>query len=179
MFHNFSIRRPACKLTRIFPHPRYCDKERDMSTTEKAISILEELVETCRDGQDGYRDAAEHVTDSNLRHFFNQQSLERAGFAAELEEELINLGEKDPDRTGSAGAAIHRAWIDLKSTLGGGDHAILESVESGEDKARNSYAEAAQSADLPEYLAALVRKQYASIQAAHDHVRSLRDTRAA
>jgi uncharacterized protein (TIGR02284 family) len=150
-----------------------------MSTTEKAIRILEELVETCRDGQNGYRDAAEHVTDSNLRHFFNQQSLERAGFAAELEEELISLGEKDPDRTGSAVAAIHQAWIDLKSTFGGGDHAILESVESGEGKAKNSYAKAAQSADLPEYLAAMVRKQYVSIQAAHDHVRSLRDTRAA
>lgn len=150
-----------------------------MKGSEEAIGILEELVETCRDGQNGYRDAAEHVTDSNLRHFFNQQSLERSGFAAELEEELIKLGEKDPDRTGSAGAAIHRAWIDVKSTLGGGDHTILASVESGEDKAKNSYAKAAQSQDLPEYLSAIVRRQYASIQAAHDHVRSLRDTRAA
>jgi uncharacterized protein (TIGR02284 family) len=153
-------------------------QEHEMNT-KKVVSMLEELVETCRDGQNGYRDAAEHVTDSNLRHFFNQQSLERAGFAAELEEELIKLGEKDPDRTGSAVAGIHRAWIDVKSTLGGGDHAILESVESGEDNARNSYAKAAQSANLPEYLAVIVRRQYAAVQAAHDHIRSLRDTRAA
>ena len=147
--------------------------------TKKVVSILEELVETCRDGQNGYRDAAEHVTDSNLRTFFNEQSLARAGFAAELEEELIKLGESDPDRTGSAGAAIHRAWIDVKSTLGGGDHAILESVESGEDKAKNSYVKAARSADLPEYLAIIVRRQSVAVQAAHDHIRSLRDTRAA
>ena len=95
-----------------------------MSSHERAIKILESLVETCRDGQDGYRDAAEHVTDSNLRQFFNQQSLERAGFAAELEEELLKLGEKDPDRTGSAAAGIHRAWIDVKAMLGGGDEAL-------------------------------------------------------
>jgi uncharacterized protein (TIGR02284 family) len=146
---------------------------------EQTIKILEELVETCRDGQDGYRDAADHVTDSNLRHFFNEQSLARAGFAGELEQELITLGKKDPNRSGSASAAIHRAWIDLKSALGGGDHAILKSVESGEDSATSSYQKALQNPDLPEHLAEVVRRQLASIEAAHDHVRSLRDARAA
>ncbi|MFL6438304.1 MAG: ferritin-like domain-containing protein [Terriglobales bacterium] len=146
---------------------------------EQTIKVIEELVETCRDGQNGYRDAADHVTDSNLRHFFNEQSLARAGFAGELEQELINLGENDPNRSGSASAAIHRAWIDVKSALGGGDHSILVSVESGEDQAKNSYEKALQNPDLPDHLAALARRQLASIEAAHDHVRSLRDTRAA
>ena len=146
---------------------------------EKAIKIIEDLVETCRDGQNGYRDAADHVTDTNLRHFFNEQSLARAGFAGELEQELITLGKNDPNRSGSAAAAIHRAWIDLKTTLGGGDHTILQSVESGEDSAKNSYQKALRDPDLPQYLAALARRQLASIEAAHDHVRSLRDARAA
>jgi uncharacterized protein (TIGR02284 family) len=146
---------------------------------EQTIKILEELVETCRDGQEGYRDAADHVTDSNLRHFFNEQSLSRAGFAGELEQELIAAGKHDPNRSGSASAAMHRAWIDLKSALGGGDHAILTSVESGEDSATSSYKKALQNPNLPENLAAAVRRQLASIEAAHDHVRSLRDTRAA
>jgi uncharacterized protein (TIGR02284 family) len=146
---------------------------------EQTLKILEELVETCRDGQNGYRDAADHVTDSNLRHFFNEQSLARAGFAGEIEQEIITLGKNDPNRSGSASAAIHRAWIDLKSALGGGDHAILKSVESGEDSAKSSYQKALQNPDLPKHLAALVRRQLASIDAAHDHVRSLRDARAA
>jgi uncharacterized protein (TIGR02284 family) len=117
---------------------------------EQTIKILEELVETCRDGQEGYRDAADHVTDSNLRHFFNEQSLSRAGFAGELEQELIAAGKHDPNRSGSASAAMHRAWIDLKSALGGGDHAILTSVESGEDSATSSYKKALQNPNLPE-----------------------------
>jgi uncharacterized protein (TIGR02284 family) len=145
----------------------------------QVIKIVQELVSTCRDGQNGYRDAAEHVTDSNLRQFFNQQSLERAGFAGELEQELIALGETNPDRSGSISGGIHMAWIDVKTVLGGGDQTILGSVEAGEDAAVKSYKEALEQTALPEHLAALIRKQLASIQAAHDHVRSLRDTKAA
>ena len=145
----------------------------------QVIKIVQELVSTCRDGQNGYRDAAEHVTDSNLRQFFNQQSLERAGFAGELEQELIALGETNPDRSGSVAAGIHRAWIDVKTALGGGDETILSSVEAGEDAAVKSYKEVLGQSRLPEHLATLVRKQLVSVQAAHDHVRSLRDTKAA
>jgi uncharacterized protein (TIGR02284 family) len=150
-----------------------------MADTEKVRALLQDLVETCRDGQDGYRDAAEHVTESNLRNFFNDKSLERAGFAGDLEQEILRLGEKDPDRSGSATAAIHRAWIDFKVTLGGGEPAILESVESGEDQAMKSYESVLQSSELPEYLASTVRKQLVSIEATRDHVRSLRDAEAA
>lgn len=146
---------------------------------QSVIKLLQKLVETCRDGQNGYRDAAEHVTDTNLRHFFNEQSLARAGFAGELEQEIIKLGHADPDRLGSAAAGIRRAWIDFKSGLGAGDISILRSVESGEDSAKAPYEEALKQAELPEQLAMIVRRQLASISAAHDHVRSLRDAKAA
>jgi uncharacterized protein (TIGR02284 family) len=150
-----------------------------MANIEKVRGMLQELVETCRDGQDGYRDAAEHVSDSNLHTFLNDKSLERAGFAGELEQEILILGEKDPDRSGSVTAAVHRAWIDLKATLGGGDAAILKSVEAGEDRARKHYEKVAENPELPDYLGTIVRKQLISIQAAHHHVRSLLDAKAA
>ncbi|HEU0049448.1 MAG TPA: DUF2383 domain-containing protein, partial [Nitrososphaera sp.] len=56
------------------------------------VSVVEKLIETCKDGQNGYRDAAEHVTRPDLRSFFQEQSLERARFAQELESELPRLG---------------------------------------------------------------------------------------
>jgi len=143
------------------------------------IKLLQELVDTCRDGQNGYRDAADHVTDSYLREFFNAQSLARAGFAGELEQELIPLGKADPDTSGSTAAAIRRAWIDFKSELGGGDTTILASVESGEDSAKAAFERALEEPNLREDLATLIRRQLASIAAAHDHVRSLRDAKAA
>ena len=150
-----------------------------MTDNEKVAKVLRTLISTCRDGQNGYRDAAEHVTDTNLRQFFNGQSLERAGFAGELEQELLRLGDKDPDRLGSVGGAIRRAWIDVKTTLGGGDKALLSSVESGEDAAKNSYQDVLANGGLPQHIASIVRRQLVSIQAAHDHVRSLRDVQAA
>lgn len=141
----------------------------------KAVSVLEDLIETCKDGQKGYQDAATHVKRADLKTYFNEQSLERARFAGELQEERIRLGETDKKDSGSVTGAMHRAWIDTKVTLGAGDTSILESVEAGEDKAKESYQKAI-TADLPENLAQVVRRQAASVQQAHDKVKSLRDT---
>jgi uncharacterized protein (TIGR02284 family) len=140
-----------------------------------AISVVENLIETCKDGQKGYQDAATHVKRSDLKTYFNEQSLERSRFAGELETELIRLGKPDKKVSGSASAAMHRAWIDTKIALGGGDKTILESVEKGEDNAKETYRKAL-SGTLPGNLTEIVRRQAASVQRAHDKVRSLRDT---
>ena len=58
--------------------------------------------------------------------------------------------------------------------MGAGDKAILESVEAGEDRAKEAYQKAMTS-DLPESIALIVRRQAASVQAAHDKVKTLRD----
>ena len=145
---------------------------------KNALSVVEDLIETCKDGQKGYQDAASHAKRSDLKTYFNQQSLERASFAGELEAVLIQLGKPDKKVSGSVAASLHRAWIDTKVSLGAGDHSILESVESGEDSAKESY-EKALTKDLPENIAQIVRRQAASVQRAHDKVKSLRDTTAA
>ena len=143
-----------------------------------AVSVVEDLIETCKDGQKGYQDAATHVKRSDLKTYFNEQSLERARFAGELEAELIRLGKPDKKVSGSVSGALHRAWIDTKANLGGGDKTILDSVEQGEDNAKNSYQKAL-SGSLPGNLMEIIRWQAASVQRAHDKVRSLRDTAAA
>lgn len=138
------------------------------------ISVLEKLVEVNRDAQEGYRDAAEHIKDTQLRAFFNAQSTERANFAGELENEVIRHGKHNPERSGSVGGAIHRRWIDLKAALGAGDHGILSSVEAGEDGAKKGYAEAIGS-NLPEDVKGLLREQAQAVTKAHDQVKMLRD----
>jgi uncharacterized protein (TIGR02284 family) len=143
-------------------------------TENNPMSVIEDLIETCKDGQKGYQDAASHVKRSDLKTFFNEQSLERARFAGELQEERIRLGKSDKKDSGSVSAALHRAWIDTKVSMGAGDKAILESVEAGEDRAKEAYQKAMTS-DLPESIAQVVRRQAASVQAAHDKVKNLRD----
>ncbi len=140
-----------------------------------AISVVENLIETCKDGQKGYQDAAQHVKRSDLKTYFNEQSLERSRFAGELEAELVRLGKPDKKVSGSASAAVHRAWIDTKVALGGGDRTILESVEKGEDDAKDTYNKAL-TGSLPGNLMEIVRRQAGGVQRAHDKVKMLRDS---
>lgn len=139
-----------------------------------AISVVENLIETNQDGQKGYKDAAEHVKRPDLKTYFNELSLERGRFAQELQTELAKLGKPDKKVSGSAGGAIHRAWIDTKVALGGGDKTILESVEAGEDRTRDTYNKALSGA-LPASLTEMVRRQAANVQRTHDKVKMLRD----
>lgn len=143
-----------------------------------AINVVENLIETNRDGQKGYQDAAEHVKRPDLKSYFKEQAAERGRFAQELQAELGRLGKPDKKVSGSVGGAMHRAWIDTKANLGGGDKTILESVEQGEDKAKETYQKAL-SGNLPATVAEIVRRQAQSVQRAHDKVRTLRDTAAA
>lgn len=145
-----------------------------MRDQEKAIDVLSDLVETCRNGHQGYLQAAEHVKDPALRTIFNQFATERASCAAELENEIIRLGKHDPERKGTAAGALHRTWLSLKDALGGGDSSILNSVEAAEDHAKKQYEDATK-ADLPNNVREIVSRQAAKIYAAHDRIRDLRD----
>ena len=145
-----------------------------MTHQDDAIEVLEQLVETCRDGQNGYRDAAEHIKNSGIRNWFNQQSLERAQFAGELESHVQRLGKADPDRTGSISGALHRKWFELKEKISGSDESVLAEVERGEDNAKHNYEEALKK-ELPADVRTIVARQAQSIYAAHDHARMLRD----
>ncbi len=135
-------------------------------------------MKTCKDGQKGYQEAASHVKRSDLKTYFNVQSLERARFAEELRQELTRLGEPDKKPSGSASGAMRRAWIDTKVALGGGDKSILNSLEAGEDSAKESYQKVL-SKPLPTPIAEIVRQQAVSVQKAHDQIKMLRDSAAA
>ena len=145
-----------------------------MADQKKTIDIIQNLIETCRDGQNGFRDAADHIKDSSIREMFNRHSLERAQFAGELEQVVQRLGKSDPDRSGSVSAAFHRAWIDFKANVGMGDDGVVAAAETGEDAAKKAYEEALRS-DLPGDVRDIVERQAQSVFAAHDQVRNLRD----
>jgi uncharacterized protein (TIGR02284 family) len=145
-----------------------------MNQNNNAISLVENLIETCRDGEKGYKDAASHIKRTDLKTFFIEQGAQRARFADELQLELSKLGKAEKKESGSVGGAMHRAWIDTKVAVGGGDKTILESVERGEDSAKENYQKAL-SGGLPPNVAEIVRRQASNVMNAHDRVRDLRD----
>lgn len=147
-----------------------------MADPKEKIDLLKDLVQICRDGQAGFKEAAEKLTDPTTRAFFQEQSLERARFAGELGNELNRLGEKDVDQSGSTSGAVHRGWINLKSALGGGEKAILDEAERGEDAAKKAYQEAIDSKQLSQEIMPVLYRQFKSVQSAHDRVKQLRDS---
>jgi uncharacterized protein (TIGR02284 family) len=132
---------------------------------------VSKLIESLKDGEEGYRQAAEKIKNPEYKRFFEQQSTERGRFATELQP---FMGDKEKD-SGSVSGALHRTWIDLKGKLGAGDAAILSSVEQGEDSAKQIYEDALK-ASPPAELVAIIRRQYASVKNAHDRVKSWRDS---
>jgi uncharacterized protein (TIGR02284 family) len=136
-------------------------------------SVLQNVIDTARDGEKGFREAAEHFKSTELKSMAQRVSAERAGFARELEPELRSEG-KDERPSGTAAGSMHRAWIDIQTALGGGDHTILAWLEQGEDHAKKIYNEALQST-LPSSSQLIVRRQYDRVVATHDQVKALRD----
>lgn len=144
-----------------------------MATDNDAvISTLNNLIETCKDGQNGFQTASEGVKNSELKTLFLGYSQQRAQFAGELQNEVQRLG-GDPENTGSVAATLHRGWINIKSTVTGEDEgAVIAECERGEDSAVRNYKDAL-SQDLPENIRSIVQSQYTQVQEAHDRIRTL------
>jgi len=147
-----------------------------MATTTKTVAnLLNSLIETCKDGQEGFRSAAEDVKNAPLKSLFSELSIERGRFATELQRLVGTLGE-EAESSGSVSGSLHRGWIDLKSALSSGDeHSILAECERGEDSAVAEYRESLEHDELPEAVREVVRRQYLAVLEAHDRVRDLRD----
>ena len=143
-----------------------------MASTEQAVTTLNNLIETCRDGQEGFKTAAEGVSNSELKELFYAYSQQRAGFVGELQDEVRRLG-GDPEETGSVTASLHRGWMGLRAALTGGDEAsVLSECERGEEAAMSNYR-AAFNVDLPASIRQMVERQFAEIKEAHNHIRNL------
>ncbi len=143
-----------------------------MSSNAEVISTLNGLIETCRDGQQGFQSAAEAVQSGELKQLFHTYSQQRARFVGDLQDEVRRLG-GDPENSGSVAATLHRGWMGLRAAVAGEDDAaILAECERGEDSAVSNYR-AALGADLPANLRSLVERQFSEVKEAHDRVRSL------
>lgn len=142
------------------------------------VSVLNDLVETSKDGEKGFRKAAEDAHDAQLKTLFLSRAEDCTRGARELQDSVQALGGK-PDTGGTVGGALHRGWVDLKSAVTDrSDHDILADCEKGEDVAKKHYHDALEK-DLPVDVRAIVERQYQGVLQNHDRVRDLRDQYAA
>lgn len=141
---------------------------------EEIVSTLNDLIETSKDGEDGFRSCADNASDPTLKTFFANRAQSCAAAVLELQQLVRNHG-GDPETSSGIGGVLHRRWLDVKSLLTGkDDKAVLQECERGEDYAKSSY-QAALKKDLPAEVRAVIDKQYQGVLKNHDQVKSLRD----
>jgi uncharacterized protein (TIGR02284 family) len=138
------------------------------------VATLNELIETCKDGEEGFLACAQKVTDPGFKRFFEEKALRCATGAVQLRDKVRELG-GDPEQRGSTAGTLHRGWMHFKSSLVGmDDDSVLAECERGEDAAKGAYEKALRQ-DLPADVRQLVETQYREVKANHDRVHEMRD----
>jgi uncharacterized protein (TIGR02284 family) len=142
-------------------------------SNDDVIACLNDLIETSKDGDYGFRTSAEQIRDPQIKQIFQQRADECRDAAAELQALVRDHGGHAED-SGTAAGAVHRGWVAVKAKLAGySDLAVLEDVERGEDKAMADYR-GALNKTLPPGVRSVIERQYQGVKRNHDQVRALR-----
>ncbi|MFA4913532.1 MAG: PA2169 family four-helix-bundle protein [Alcaligenaceae bacterium] len=142
--------------------------------SDKIVNLLNDLIETSKNGEKGFQAAAEDTKNAELKALFQRRAADCGSGAAELQAVVTQLGGK-PEDSGTIAGAVHRGWMNLKQAVAGRDDlAILEECERGEDVAKKDYSDALKET-LPENVRAVIQKQYDGVLRNHDQIRDLRN----
>ncbi len=144
-------------------------------SNEAIVDTLNDLIETCKDGQFGFEACAEHTQSTELRNLFTLRSKECQQAAAELQPLVLQFGGK-PDKGGTTTGALHRGWVAVRGSLAGySDQSMLDECERGEDAALARYRKALKEEGLIEPIRAVIARQELGVQRNHDQIKLLRD----
>ncbi len=147
--------------------------ERNMDN-EDVVDVLNDLLETCRDGEQGFRTSAEQAQTGELQNLLARRASDCASAAAELEQAVRTHGGTPADG-GTMTGAMHRGWVAIKAALmANDDKAVLQECERGEDAAVASYRKALKQ-PLPPGVRSLVERQAQGAQRNHDEIKALRN----
>ena len=125
----------------------------------EVVSTLNDLIETARDGEQGFRTSAENAKSTDLKAFFLEGAQRCQQAVTDLQQYVTQYG-GTPETTGTVAGAVHRGWVNLKAALAlNDDKAVLNEVERGEDHAVTVYRNALYK-DLPPEIKARVESKW-------------------
>jgi uncharacterized protein (TIGR02284 family) len=131
--------------------------------SDHLIEVLNDLISTSRDGEEGLGKAAKGVHDDRLRDLLTGFAKQHSDFAGKLQEEVRRLGGQPAER-GHAGGVQHRGWVDLETRIRPkDDRSFLEECRSGEEGTLKHFQHAL-AQDLPEDLRKMVELESRVIQ---------------
>jgi uncharacterized protein (TIGR02284 family) len=88
----------------------------DMTSNEKTLKALHDLIATCNDAAEGFAKAAKGAHDTDLSNWLAAASADRERFAADLSQALKEMGEQ-PRLDLHEGGILHKGWVDLEQRL--------------------------------------------------------------
>lgn len=132
--------------------------ENQQIKNEELIDELNGVITKNYDSSKGYATACENVESPELKKVFRYCSNQRKEFANTLQQHVKQLG-GEPNKETSTLGALHRGWIDVKSSLSSDKGAaVLEACETGEKTAVNEYDNLMEK-NLPSNVSAIIRNQ--------------------
>ena len=138
-------------------------------------TLLNELLQTLKDGEKGYTDAVTDVEDQDLKQVFKKYAVQRDGYMTELEDQMHKLNLKAEEDSSITGT-LHRAFFNLKAAITSKSReSILSECERGEDYAVKAYQTALKAENLPGQLKSIIEKQYQGVIQGHNEIKALRD----
>jgi uncharacterized protein (TIGR02284 family) len=136
------------------------------------VDVMNSLIETCRDGERGFRAAADMANDPDIKALLAALADERGGFAEQLAPHVHRLG-GHAHTNGTTAGAMHRRWMTFKGTVSNHhDAALLQEAERGERNAIQSYRDALQGM-LPPTVSDLIERQLIAILEARSRLAAL------
>lgn len=145
-----------------------------MADTDHDIRTLNSLIATTIDSINGYTESAEATDNQRFASRFTSRAAERRQVVTRLQDEVRRLG-GDPEDDGTALAAAHRVFLDLKAAVvSRDDKAIVAEVERGEDHIKAKFEAALNDEALSPGARAAVEEGYGSVRQGHDEMRDLK-----
>jgi uncharacterized protein (TIGR02284 family) len=141
--------------------------------TEHDISVLNSLITTTIDSANGFENSAQDIESGQIQTFFSEMAQERRQVVGRLQEHVRMHG-GTPNDDGSLKADLHRRFEDIRKAIGGGDKAVIEEVERGEDYLKDKYETALQDQQLSADCRQIVQEAYESVRRGHDRARDLK-----
>ena len=147
----------------------------DVPDNDEVVDTLNELLESCRDGEYGFNTSAEHAKSAEIKTMLMRHAGECREAGLELQTLIRQLG-GESDSGGTVSGALHRGWVSVRGMLSGySDLAMLEECERGEDAAVARYRKALKE-NLPSSIRTVVERQAQGAQRNHDQVKVMRDS---
>ncbi len=137
------------------------------------ITVLNSLITTTIDSANGFENSAQDIKSPDIQRFFSEMAQERRQVIGRLQEHVRMHG-GTPNDDGSLKADLHRRFEDLRKAIGGGDKAVIEEVERGEDYLKDKYEAALRDDQLSPDCRTIVEEAYQSVRRGHDRARDLK-----